>query len=73
MAEKTSPEADAIVAYGTATMATLRILVLALETNGSLEPGQMVELLRKYMEASKDFADDMTLAIMDDLRRALMN
>jgi hypothetical protein len=35
-----SPEGEAIAAYGAATMAALKILVVCLQANGALEHGQ---------------------------------
>jgi hypothetical protein len=62
-----SPEGEAIAAYGAATMAAVKILVICLQANGALEHGQFPEALRLYMEAAKDDADDMTLSILHDL------
>ena len=59
-----SPEGEAIAAYGAATMAAVKILVICLQANGALEHGEFPEALRLYMEAAKDDADDMTLSIL---------
>ena len=67
-----SPEGEAIAAYGVATMAAVKILVICLQANGALEHGQFPEALRLYMEAAKDDVDDMTLSILHDLRTSIL-
>jgi hypothetical protein len=67
-----SPEAEAVAAYGAATLAALKLLVVCLQANGALEHGQFPEALRLYMEAAKDDADDMTLSILHDLRTSIL-
>ena len=67
-----SPEGEAIAAYGAATMAAVKILVICLQANGALEHGQFPEALRLYMEAAKDDAEDMTLSILHDLRASIL-
>ena len=47
--EELSPEGEAIAAYGAATMAALKILVICLQSNGALEHGQY--LRRKWWRA----------------------
>jgi hypothetical protein len=68
-----SPEGEAIAAYGAATLAALKILVVCLQSNGSLEHGQYPEALRVFMEAAKDDLDDMTLSILNDLRTSILD
>jgi hypothetical protein len=67
-----SPEAEAVAAYGAATLAALKLLVVCLQANGALEHGQFPEALRLFMEAAKDDADDMTLSILHDLRTSIL-
>ena len=67
-----SPEGEIIAAYGAATMAALKMLVICLQSNGALEHGQFPEALRLFMEASKGDADDMTLSILHDLRISIL-
>jgi hypothetical protein len=67
-----SPEGEAIAAYGAATLAALKLLVVCLQSNGALEHGQYPEALRLFMEAAKDDADDMTLSILNDLRTSIL-
>ena len=57
-----SPEGEAIAAYGAATMAAVKILIICLQANGALEHGQFPEALRLYMEAAKDDAEDAVAA-----------
>jgi hypothetical protein len=73
MAEQLSPEGEVIAAYGAATMAAFKVLVVCLQDNGALEPGQFPENLRLYMEHSKADADEMMLAILHDLRVAILD
>jgi hypothetical protein len=68
--EELSPEGEAIAAYGAATMAALKILVICLQSNGALEHGQYQ--LRIFMEIAKGDASDMTLAILHDLRMSIL-
>ena len=70
--EELSPEGEAIAAYGAATMAALKILVICLQSNGALEHGQYPEQLRIFMEVAKGDASDMTLAILHDLRMSIL-
>jgi hypothetical protein len=67
-----SPEGEAIAAYGAATLAALKLLVVCLQSNGALEHGQYPEALRLFMEAAKDDADDMPLSILNDLRTSIL-
>lgn len=40
ISERLSPEGEAIAAYGVATMAAIKVLVVCLQSNGALEHGQ---------------------------------
>jgi hypothetical protein len=73
MAEKLSPECEIIAAYGAASMAAFKVLVSCLQQNGALEHGQFPEALRIFMESNRAAADSMTLAILHDLRIALLD
>ena len=68
-----SPEGQAIAAYGAASMAALKLLVVCLQSNGALEQGQYPEALQRFMGAAKSDADDLTLAILEDLRRSILD
>lgn len=70
---KMSPEHEVIAAHMSAVTVAFQTLVLCLQDNGSLEPGQYPAALHGYMEMAKDTADPMTLALVDDLRQALLN
>jgi hypothetical protein len=68
-----SPEGQAIAAYGAASMAALKLLVVCLQSNGALEHGQFPEALQRFMGAAKSDADDLTLSILEDLRRSILD
>jgi hypothetical protein len=68
-----SPEAEIIAAYGAATMAAFKVLVVCLRSNGALEHGQFPEALRQFMEASKADADDLAMSILHDLRMSILD
>jgi hypothetical protein len=70
--EQLSPEGEAIAAYGAATMAALKILVVFLQSNGALEHGQYPEQLRIFIEIAKGDVSDTTLAILQDLRMSIL-
>lgn len=73
MPKKLSADQEIIAAHMASTTAAFQVLVRCLEQNGSLEPGQYPLALHAYMEAARERAGDMTLALLDDLRRALMH
>ncbi len=73
MSKALSPEAEAIAAYGAATMTAFKILVVCLQSNAALEPGQFAETLRLFMEAAKNETSDPVLAILHDLRISLLD
>jgi len=68
-----SPEGEIIAAYSAATLAAIKLLVICLQSNGALEHGQFPEALRAFMEASKSDADDLTLALLHDLRASILD
>jgi hypothetical protein len=70
--EQLSPEGEAIAAYGAATMAALKILVVCLQSNGALEHGQYPEQLRIFIDIAKGDVSDTTLAILQDLRMSIL-
>jgi hypothetical protein len=73
MSENLSPEGEAIVAYGAATMAAFKVLVVCLQSSGALEYGQFPEALRLFINASTDKADGPMLEILRDLRVNLLD
>jgi hypothetical protein len=76
VSKKLSPEAEAIAAYGSATVAALQVMVVCLQETGALARGQYPESLRIYMEMTKHRdgpESDMTLAILHDLRMSLLD
>lgn len=73
MSEKLSPEGEVIAAHMAATTAAFQVLVLTLQNNGALDRGEFPEALHVYMEKGRDRLDPMALALLDDLRRALLD
>jgi hypothetical protein len=74
MTEDLSPEGEAIAAYGAATMAAFKVLVICLQTNGALEHGQFPEALRLFIHAaSTDGTTEPVLDILRDLRVSLLD
>lgn len=72
MVRKLSPEGEVLAAHMAATTAAFQILVLTLQNNGALDRGEFPEALHIFMEKARDDAEPMTLALLDDLRRALL-
>lgn len=70
---KPSPELEILTAHMAATTAAFQVLILLLQRNGTLERGEYQEALRDYMEAQKDRHPDTVLAMLDDLRVALLD
>jgi len=68
-----SPEGEAIAAYGAATIAAFKILVICLQSNGALERGQFPEALRLFSNASTDKTNQPVLDILQDLRVNLLD
>jgi hypothetical protein len=50
MSKNLSPECEAVSAYGAATMAAFKVLVVCLQSNGSLEHGQFPDALRQFIK-----------------------
>lgn len=72
MVRKLTPDGEVIAAHIAATNAAFQVLILTLQNNGSLDRGEFPEALHIYMEKARDDADPITLALLDDLRRALL-
>lgn len=70
---KLSPEEELILAYGGAASTAVRLLVISLQNNGALKRGQYPDELRWFMETSKDTANEMTLALLHELRVSILN
>lgn len=73
MSDEMSPEAEVLAAHMSATLAAFRVLVLCLQRSGALQEGEYPEALADYMEVAKGGAEPMTLALLHDLRHALLN
>jgi hypothetical protein len=73
---KLSPEGEVIAAYGAAMVTAFQVLVGCLEENEAIHPGQFPEALRVYMEmikSSKGDVNDITLALLHDIRAATLD
>lgn len=70
---KLDPEHEVLAAHMAATTAAFQVLVHCLQENGALELGQFPTALAAYMEMAKDRAEPITLALLDDLRQAMLN
>lgn len=66
-------EGEAIAAYGTATMVAFKILAACLQRSGAIERGEFAEALRIFTEDAESEIDRMPLAILHDLRIAMMD
>jgi hypothetical protein len=73
MSENLSAEGEAIAAYGAATMAAFKVLIVCLQSNGALEYGQFTEALRQFIDASSNKAAEPVLDILRDLRVNLLD
>ncbi|WP_143278953.1 hypothetical protein [Bradyrhizobium sp. C9] len=73
MADKLSPEGEVLAAHIAATTAAFQVLILTLRNNGALDHNEFPEALHMHMEKSRDRLTPMTLALLHDLRRALMD
>jgi hypothetical protein len=73
---KLSPEVEVISAYGAALVAAFQVLVNCLEESDALSPGQFSDALKVYMEmvkSRKGGVNEMTLAVLHDIRTATLN
>jgi hypothetical protein len=68
-----TPKDEVTAAFGVATMAALKTLIICLQDNGALEPNQFPEALRGLMEKSKDDMDDLSLAMLHELRMSVLS
>jgi hypothetical protein len=72
----TPAEGEVIATYGAAMVAAFQVLLNCLEENEAVHPGQFPEALRVYMEmvkSKKGDVNDMTLAVLHDIRMATLN
>jgi hypothetical protein len=70
---KLSPQGEVITAYGAAIVAAFQVLNDCLEESGALVPRQFPDAIGVYMEMIKSktgVVDDMTLAVLHDIRAA---
>lgn len=73
MTKKLSPDGEVLAAHMAATRAAFQVLISCLQRNGTLAHGEYQEMLAAYMESVKRTGEPMMLALMDDLRRSLMD
>ena len=77
MAKEPDPQTEQFIeimaAYSAATTAAIQCLVVCLQNSGALDRGEYPETLRLYMEAQKSRAPDATIALLHDLRIALLD
>ena len=71
--KKLSSEGEVLAAHMAATRAAFQVLISCLQRNGTLERGEYQEMLSVYMESVKRTGDPVMLALLDDLRRSLMD
>lgn len=70
---KLTPEGEIIAAHGAAMVAAFQVLINCLEERDALSPGQFPDALAVYMEmvkSNKGNVNDMTLAVLHDIRAA---
>lgn len=71
---KPAPEAEVTKAYFEAMTAAFQVLVLTLQSNGSLKQGEYQEALRVYMEVFKHKPNsEIALALLHELRQGMLN
>ena len=73
---KLTAEGEVIAAYGAALVAAFQVLVSCLEESDALLPGQFPDALGVYMEmvkSRKGGVNDMTLAVLHDIRAATLD
>ena len=73
---KLSAEGEVVAAHGAAVVAAFQVLINCLEESEALLPGQFPDALRIYMEMIKSRTgdvNDMTLAMLHDIRAATMD
>ena len=74
--EKLSAQGEVIAAQGAAMVAAFQVLIHCLEEREALLPGQFAQAVGVHMELVKSKTggvSDMTLALLHDLRTALLN
>lgn len=73
---KPLPEGEVIAAYGAAMVAAFQVLSNCLEESDAQLPGQFPEAFGVYMEmvkSQKGGVNDMTLAVLHDIRAATLD
>jgi hypothetical protein len=73
---KLTSEGEVIAAYGAAMVAAFQVLISCLEESDALLPRQFPDALGAYMEmvkSRKGGVNDMTLAVLHDIRTATLD
>lgn len=73
MPPKLDPETEMLAAHMAAVTAAFQVLILGLERTGVFEKGDYAGMLDVYIERQNDKHPEVVLALLDDLRRALMH
>jgi hypothetical protein len=71
-----SPEGEVVAAYGAAMVVAFQVLINCLEESDALLPGQYPDAPGVYMEmvkSRKGGVNDMTLAVLHDIRAATLD
>ena len=69
-----APSVEVTKAYFEAMTAAFQVLILTLQSNGSLKQGEYQEALRVYMEVFKHKPNsEITLALLNELRQGMLN
>ena len=74
--KKLSPEGEVIAAQGAAMVAAFQVLINCLEESDAMLPGQFTDALGVYMEvvkSGKGNVSEMTLAVLHEIRSAIVN
>jgi hypothetical protein len=73
---KLTPEGEVIAAQGAAMVGAFQVLIHCLEEREALLPGQFAQALGIHMELVKSRrggVNEITLAVLHDIRTALLN
>jgi hypothetical protein len=70
---KLTHDQEVLAEYMSAATAAFQVLVQCLQQNGALARGQVPAALHEYMESTKDRNNPLMLAMLHDLRIALLD
>ena len=72
LVQRLSSEGTTIVACVVAFNAAFQVLVSTLQNEGMLKPGLISEGLSEFVEVAEGRADPLTLMLLDELKRSLL-